>query len=161
MYNGNNSSPVLTNVTISGNSVSSSSSSHGGGMYNSGGSPQIRNSIIWENRRSNGTSDNVYGSGSPAYSYSLVQGLNPSGTGNRDGTDAANDPLFVSPASYSAAPTTAGDYHLQSGDSPVINKGSNSFYSAGQTPDLSAITTDRNGNPRFKGSAVDMGAYEY
>jgi hypothetical protein len=45
--------------------------------------------------------------------------------------------------------------------SPVINKGGNAFYSAGQTPDLSAVTTDRGGNPRFRGSAVDLGAYEY
>jgi hypothetical protein len=158
------SSPVLTNVTISGNQADYS----GGGMSNSGSSsPQIRNSIIWENRLSNGTNNNVSNyssSSSPAYSCSLVQGLNPSGAedggNNMDGANAANDPLFASPASYSAAPTTAGNYRLQAG-SPVINKGSNSFYNASQTPDLSAITTDRDGGQRIKGSAVDMGAYEY
>jgi hypothetical protein len=151
------SSPVLTNVTISDNQAGH----FGGGMYNYDSSPKIRNSIIW----GNSGSDNVYNSGSiPTYAYSLVEGLNPSDAqnsgNNMDGTDAANDPLFVSPASYPAAPTTAGDYHLQSG-SPVINQGGNSFYNASQTPDLSDITTDRDGNPRFKGAAVDMGAYEY
>jgi hypothetical protein len=94
------------------------------------------------------------------YTYSLVEGLNPSGTGNMNGTNSANNPNFVNPEAYASAPTTEGDYHLQGG-SPVINKGSNSFYAAGQTPNLSAITTDRDGNPRFKGGTVDMGAYEY
>ncbi|MDR1106643.1 MAG: hypothetical protein LBL44_09825, partial [Treponema sp.] len=59
-----------------------------------------------------------------------------------------------------SAPSIEGDYHLQGG-SPVINKGSNSFYNPGLMPNLSAITTDCGGNPRCKGAAVDMGAYEF
>jgi hypothetical protein len=155
------SSPVLTNVTISGNQANHSI---GGGMYNYSSSPQIRNSIIW----GNGTS-NVYNNAistpasTPSYTYSLVEGLNPSGAedggGNLNGTVAGNNPLFVDPRLPASAPSTEGDYRLQAG-SPVIDAGSNSFYTAGQDPDLSAITTDRDGNGRFNGAAVDMGAYE-
>jgi parallel beta-helix repeat protein len=153
MYNHDRSSPRLTNVTISGNQANGGDSySGGGGMYNnSSSSPQIRNSIIW----GNGTS--VYNSSStPSYTYSLVEALNPSGTGNLNGTSAGNNPLFADPRA--PALSTEGDYHLQAG-SPAIDAGSNSFYTLGETPDLSAITTDRDGNGRFNGT-VDMGAYE-
>ncbi|MDR1106635.1 MAG: hypothetical protein LBL44_09785, partial [Treponema sp.] len=91
-----------------------------------------------------------------------VEGLNPSGTqdggGNLDGTFAGNAPKFVDPRLPASAPSTAGNYRLQAG-SPVINKGSNSFYNPAQTPDLSGISTDLDGNPRLNGT-VDMGAYE-
>jgi hypothetical protein len=148
----NDSSPVLTNVTISGNQAD--------GMRNStSSSPQIRNSIIW----GNGTG--VYNDNStstPSYTNSLVEGLNPYGSanggGNLNGNSAGNNPKFVSPEAYTSAPSTAGDYRLQ-GDSPAINKGNGSFYDPAQTPDLSGITTDLDGNPRFNG-APDMGAYE-
>ncbi|MDR1288249.1 MAG: hypothetical protein LBK08_11625, partial [Treponema sp.] len=116
----------------------------------------IRNSIIW----GNGTSHVYNDDSTPSYAYSLVEGLNPSGTGNLNGNSAGNDPLFADPRLPASAPSTAGDYRLQ-GDSPAINKGSNSFYAAGLTPNLSGITTDRDGNPRFNGAAVDMGAYEW
>jgi hypothetical protein len=126
-----------------------------GGMLNYLSSlPQIRNSLIWGNG-----ADNISDSSStPSYTYSLVAGLNPSGIGNIDDTASANDPMFVDPVGPASTPTTDGDYHLLE-DSPVIDKGSNSFYNAGQTPNLSAITTDRDGNPRFNG-IIDMGAYE-
>ncbi|MDR1288209.1 MAG: hypothetical protein LBK08_11425, partial [Treponema sp.] len=113
----------------------------------------IRNSIIW----GNGTSHVYNDDSTPSYAYSLVEGLNPSGTGN---LTSGTNPLFVNAEAYTSAPSTEGDYRLQAG-SPVIEAGSNSFYTAGQTPNLSAVTTDRDGNPRFKGAAVDMGAYEW
>ncbi|MDR1211406.1 MAG: choice-of-anchor D domain-containing protein [Spirochaetaceae bacterium] len=148
------SSPVLTNVTISGNQANN----FGGGMFNqNSSSPKIRNSIIW----GNGTNNVINSGGTPSYTYSLVEALNPSGSedggGNLDGTSAGNNPLFADPRL--PALSTEGDYRLQAG-SPVIDAGSNSFYTAGQDPDLSAITTDRDGNGRFNGAAADMGAYE-
>ncbi|GLU53412.1 choice-of-anchor Q domain-containing protein [Dyadobacter frigoris] len=49
-------------------------------------------------------------------------------------------------------------YALRAG-SPAIHAGSNAFFAAGQSPDLSAVKTDLAGNPRIKGS-VDLGAKE-
>ncbi len=54
------------------------------------------------------------------------------------------DPSFVDPE--------IGDYHLKEG-SLLINAGNDS------APDLPL--TDKDGNPRIVGSAVDIGAYEY
>jgi hypothetical protein len=176
MFN-NSSSPVLTSVTISGNQAYGTGGNSGGGMYNEGSSPVLTNGTISGNRADLGYSgmynylgslpkirnsiiwgDNVGNNGSlPSYTYSLVEGENPSGAGNLDGTFAGNDPKFVDPRLPASAPSTEGNYRLQGG-SPAIDAGSDSFYTAG-TPDLSGITTDRDGNNRFNGT-VDMGAYE-
>jgi parallel beta-helix repeat protein len=159
MYN--TAAPFLTNVTIAGNYTGTD----GGGMYNTGALaiPEIRNSIIWGNTTAGsnaGVSDNS--SAASAYDYSLVEGVDGTdadGTG-LDGTDDDNNPLFVSLVqAASATPTTEGDYRLQEG-SPAIDAGNNDFYDQGETPDLSAIVTDRAGNARIK-TTVDMGAYEY
>jgi hypothetical protein len=154
-------SPILTNVTIAGNSVLYSFSTFpdgGGGIcnYASYSTPQIRNSIIWGNNASYGPGiSGVYGS----VDNSIVQG-GWTGTGSNNSTVADGTGIFVNlqPATIDA-PTTAGDYRLQAG-SPAINAGSNTYYGAGQTPDLSGITTDLAGNPR-KVDTIDIGAYEY
>ena len=78
-------------------------------------------------------------------SYAIVQG------GYSGGDHILNaDPLFVSPASFELAPTSAGNYRLRYG-SPAIDAG-----------DLDAIAEDEDldGNPR-KVRGVDMGAYEH
>jgi hypothetical protein len=141
------SSPQLTSCTIAGNSASSG----GDGMYNTNGSaPAIRNTIIYNN-----SSGILNSNSTPTISYSLVQGLTDITNGNISGT---SDPLFVNPLSPGL--NTGGDYSLQP-CSPVINKGSNSYYASGQSPDLSAITTDLAGNARFyNNGTIDMGAYE-
>jgi hypothetical protein len=145
-------------------------------MYNyDSSSPQIRNSLIWGNG-----SNNVYNNSSPtpSYTYSLVEGLAPSGSedggNNMNGTNTLNDPMFVDPVDPASAPTPTGDYHLQS-NSPVINKGSNSLYPANASDieallgtSLSAtakaainaaLQKDAGGDNRFN-STIDMGAYE-
>jgi len=122
----------------------------GGGMYNYYSSyPIIRNSIIWNNGSS---SNNIYNYVYLyiAYSYSLVDGVTDDTGGGL--ILAGKDPLFVD--------VTGGNLHLQAG-SPCINVGSNTFFAAGQTPNLSSVTTDLDGNPRIVGSAIDLGAYEY
>ncbi len=58
------------------------------------------------------------------------------------------DPRFVLPISYTAAPTTTGNYHLRAG-SPAIDHGTNA-----------GVTTDLDGRKRPLGKGYDMGAYE-
>jgi hypothetical protein len=127
---------MVTNCTIAGNIASNGT----GGILNNSSTLVVRNSIVYGNSSGINVGD---------IQYSLVQGM--TGTDNHN-LSGDTDPLFVNPAS--------GDYRLQL-CSPVINKGSNSFYASGQTPDLTAITTDLAGNPRFYNNGiVDMGTYE-
>jgi hypothetical protein len=143
----------LTNATISGNIATDGL---GDGIYNYAWedgvdmpywesflcAPHFRNCIIW----GNGTAalSNVHNTilSVPVYSHSLVEGVITSFI-----LDGKN-PLFDA------------DFHLQKG-SPAINAGNNQFFSAGQTPDLSAITTDLSGNLRIYNGKVDLGAYEF
>lgn len=97
-------------------------------------SPLITNCILW------GNSSSIEDDGFPqslTVSYSLVQGGFP-GTGN-----ISSDPLFVD----------SNNLHLQ-GCSPAIDAGR-----IAAVP--SAVATDLDGNPRYVGGEVDMGAYEY
>jgi uncharacterized repeat protein (TIGR01451 family) len=154
------SSPRLTNVTISGNTANS----EGGAMFNTGSNPTIQNSIIWGNELDDGTPSQVAGD-TPTYRYSLVQGLNPSGTGNLDGTNPANDPRFIAPVDASNAPPTAGDYRLGAG-SPAIDAGDNASLPAddddldGDGDTSETLPLDLDGNPRIVSNVVDLGAYE-
>jgi hypothetical protein len=142
---------VLINCTISGNIAQSI----GGGLYSSLGSATITNCIIWNNRDNTGvgtTGSSIFAFATGlTISYSVVQGQNPGGTGNLDGTNAANNPLFITAIDPLTAPTTAGDFHLQTG-SPAINAGTNT----------GAPSTDIEGNTRLLTLAdpADMGAYE-
>jgi hypothetical protein len=154
VYNSNNTS-TFTNVTISGNTTTETYG-EGGGIYNDSGDTTFHNSIIWNNQDNSGTgtaaASAAINSGSLTFSYSLVQGQNPTGTGNLNGTLASNDPLFVSPVSPANAPTTSGDYRLNTG-SPAIDVGNNSLVPA-------EITTDLDGVQRIANGIVNLGAYE-
>jgi hypothetical protein len=118
----------------------------------------IRNSIIWGNTAEISESNpdpNIFGEiDAFVFSYTLVEKYTPSGTYNLSG-----NPKFISPMDASSAPTSDGNYRLKS-DSPAINAGSDEYYLPTEMPDLSGITTDLDGNLRFAGSAVDLGAYE-
>ncbi|MCE7063160.1 T9SS type A sorting domain-containing protein [Dyadobacter sp. CY343] len=82
--------------------------------------------------------------------YSLVQGETSTSNGNISG--------YVDPVFRDAA---QDDYGLQA-CSPVVNKGSNTYFTSGQTPDLSLIVKDITGSGRFYNNGiVDMGAYEF
>jgi hypothetical protein len=92
---------------------------------------------------------------------SIVQGSTDASNGNVLDM-AVTGPLFVDAISPSATPTTGGDYRLGIGAVPIIDAGDDSLYDTGLTPDLSGIiTTDLDGTARIKGSAIDMGAYEF
>src|SRR5690606_18531553 len=118
------SSPVLTNVTFSGNSAATA----GGAMYNEGSilggsSPALTNVILWGNQANTGTQI-FNSSANPSIDHSLVQGGDggsnsgsafSNGTGNIDA-----DPRFVATVDAADAPTTAGDLRLLPG-SPAVD----------------------------------------
>ena len=111
-------------------------------------SETFSNCIIWGNR-SAGLLENFYFLAGPTTtiaSYSIIEG-GFAGSGN-----TIRDPQFVSSQPASAAPTTLGNYHLQS-CSPALNLGDNASIPVG-------ITTDLDNNPRIAYTTVDMGAYE-
>ena len=144
-------SSLVVHCTVSGNLAPSV-----GGILVNGANATIYNSILWNNRSTLGvysteqTQLKLLGvGGSISLWNSCVEEYTdpPSVTYN----DVRYDPLFVSGISAETAPTTAGNFHLQT-CSPLINAGYN-FYSSG-------IPTDLDGMPRTNG-IVDMGAYEF
>jgi len=170
-HNDGISSPALTNVTLSANQACLKD---GGGMYSNGSngglsSPALVNVIIWGNEAGEDGEQLYNEYATPVLSYTLIQ----TGTVHifNDGGSSASyfhvitgDPQFVAPITATAAPTTAGNYRLQT-DSPAIDAGDNA------APGLDGITADLDGNARFtnmlradtgNGAApiVDMGAYE-
>ena len=121
----------FTNCTI----VRNTAQKDGGGMYCDNTSPQIINSILWQDSPTEifTSSENS----NPTITYSDVLG-GYSGTGNID-----TDPLFVGIATQ--------DFHLKPASS-CINTGNNA------APELPS--KDYDGNPRIIDGTVDMGAYE-
>jgi hypothetical protein len=128
----NLSNPVLTNVTFNNNSASI-----GGGIDN-GGSPVIRNTIIWGNTGGEIVNN---GPGIPDVSYSIVQG-GFAGTGNLD-VDPLLDPLANNDGFTQTMALLPG--------SPAIDAGD----------DGACPATDQRGVTRPQGSHCDIGAYEY
>jgi Secretion system C-terminal sorting domain len=152
MYSYDGTTPVLTNVTISANEALI----QGGGITSDSSSQLVRNSIIYGNTGLDGGIDEVfnYNGANPVFTYSLVNGTEETWdlTGVDGGNNVYGDPLFTS--------SEEGDYSIQL-LSPARDAGSNSYFDAEQTPDLSAITTDIAGNERFYlDGIVDIGAYE-
>lgn len=167
------SDPILTNVTFNGNQAKA-----GGALYNSFGSLLVQNSILWGN-----TPNEIFEDSQSAitYRHSLIQGLNPAGEHNVDGTNSANDPKFAKPVSCGSDGCT---------DNPAttnLNEGANDDYGdllvkgpavidAGDngadldgggagTKTIGGVASDRAGKPRLVAAkttvvVVDMGAYE-
>lgn len=108
--------------------------------------PVVVNSILWGSQ-----TNEIYLSNDATVkvSYCDAQG----GWGGISNLNV--DPLFVSPVTFSNAPTTAGDYHLQMGG-PCIDVGTN----------LPSVGTDRDGVTRPLDGNLDLvarwdlGAYE-
>ena len=181
IYNNNNSSPTISNNTISGNFMY--------GIYNNNSSPTISNNII---------TDNVWGiynnDSSPTITNNSITG-NDGGIYNNDSSPTITNNIITGSSWYgiynnNSLPTIdyndvwgnwtnyvpalsagsndisedplfvgGGDYHLQP-SSPAIDAGSNAAVP-------SWLTTDFEGDPRIwdgdgDGDAVvDMGADEY
>ena len=144
---------TFVNCTIEGNSAGNGS----GGIFNDQQSQTtLTNCILWNNKVGNsiGTPGaNIANNSSNASfsaTYSLLQGRNPAGTGNLDGTDAGNNPQFVQERDFGDN-SVVSDL-LLTNCSPALNAGNNAANSE---------TTDVAGNARiFNSGTIDLGAYE-
>ncbi|MCE6991159.1 choice-of-anchor Q domain-containing protein [Dyadobacter sp. CY323] len=150
VYNGASSATVLTNVTITDNVLAvPAGNMKGAGVYSNNSSPEIYNSIIWNNQKSgNSNTSGADLENEGTVSLSLKNSITQIySTGNPDDHNkVATNPLFTTDYSLPAA-------------SPAVDAGDNAFY-----PDLTAGTQDLAGNPRVShfgsNKPVDMGAYE-
>jgi hypothetical protein len=133
------SNPTLTNVTFSGNSVTSD----GGGMYNLESFPMLTNVIMWgDSATLNGPEIYNDGSSTPVVTYSDIQ-FGYAGTGNINA-----NPLFLD---------TAGSNLRLGFGSPVIDAGNNISVTVATDLDGLPRKADGNGDSNV---VVDMGAYE-
>jgi hypothetical protein len=156
MFNISGSDPVMTNVTFAGNRAVSGGAKRNA-EFGGGASPILRNCIIWHNQDNTGVDTPTasilhQGSTILTIEYSLVQGYNPDGEGNLDGTVAANNPRFLVTPNPAAAPTLDGNLRLAK-NSPAIDVGNDSL--------VTGVSVDLDGAPRIMGAQVDMGAYEF
>lgn len=151
-------SPALSNCSIQGNS--------GSGLNNDlSSNPVLRNCIVWGNTADSGTTAfkqlSNYNNSHPNLASCLIEGASDPasfddgnlvvwGSGNLDGTMAANDPQFVGAVPAANAPSSAANLRVLS-SSPVWNRGNNAF--GGTTLDLA-------GNARIQNATIDLGAYE-
>src|SRR5574341_1313206 len=157
IYSQNSSSPTLTNVTFSGNSAGNS----GGAMSNNSSSnPMLTNVILWGNTAGSSGPQIFNSSSTPVINYSLIQGWAGGGTGN-----LALDPQFVDADGADNILGTEDDNLRLACTSPAINVGDTAALPP-DTLDLDGdgntsepIPYDLDGNPRLDGT-VDMGAYE-
>lgn len=136
----------------------------GGAVYNNSTAVStVKNSIIYNNDAANGANTKQIYSVSAKEQYvtlyySLInQAAGVSGSNSyTDGgnNNTSGNPDFVAPiaAPGTAAPTTGGDFHLQSG-SPAINAANSSWTS---DHDIFDVTP----GSRPKGAGYDMGAHE-
>jgi len=145
---------TVVNCTFSKNYAAS----FGGGMYRSSSNSTATNCIFWGNTRGEGLHDRLAQiNGTPrGVEYCCIESWDLGGTGNIDA-----DPCFVQPGYWDANDTpddanddfwVEGDYHLLP-TSPCIDTGDPNYI-----PEPNE--TDLDGNPRVRGDAIDMGAYE-
>jgi len=123
---------TLDNVTIEGNSLTTTGS-EGAGLYCGGGSATVRNSIIWNNQP-----QGIYGN--PAVTYSNIQEGWP-GEGN-----ISTNPQFAGHGLHPYMITAA---------SACRNAGTP------DTTGMFLPATDLAGGPRIWDGRIDMGAYEW
>ncbi len=143
LTNQGNTNATLTNVTVFGNKSSTNTS---GGIYNTGATVVVNNSIIWNLIENEGT-------GSYIANKSIIKGSSVTTNDNIDATSITETTLFKDP--------TNGDYSLNPSIlNTAINAGDNTLYTG-------TIATDKDvaGNARlFDGTSttdvIDLGAYE-
>ncbi|MEM9237628.1 MAG: right-handed parallel beta-helix repeat-containing protein [Verrucomicrobiota bacterium] len=144
------------NATFSGNLAGAG----GGGLSPAGEGASINliNCILWNNlalnpsTSANNSVETYFDGADPNPTYTVAEFIDytPDDASNLDGTNAANDPLFVLETNPASAPTTGGDHRLLTG-SPALDIGDNS---------ASTVATDLAGNTRIQNTTIDLGAYE-
>ena len=135
---------TVTNSTISGNSAVYG----GGGIYNQGDELTLYNTIVVENPGGDIDRSRSYPGTIEGFNNLTMFDDWDNGPGNNFLYDSSKS-LFVDAEN--------GDYHLAEG-SQAMDKGDNQYaYNAG----LDENSLDLAGNPRFSGSSIDIGAYEY
>jgi hypothetical protein len=165
MFN-NLSNPIVTNCTFFGNTASVA----GGGMNNfiASDSPEVTNSIFWNNEDAGGIdeSSQIGGNGSPIVTYSCIMAIASfAGNGN-----ISSNPSFVNPNGADQVLGTADDDFQLRSDSSCTDTGLTDALPA-DTADLDddgdtdeATPLDYMGEARLAGAAVpvvDIGAYEF
>ena len=136
----------LNHVTISANSQNTTAVIGSGGLYNSAGTVNMRNSVLAGNISLNSADEDCQG---PIHSqgYNLIQVTSGcSITGDTTGNLTGVDPLLAPLADNGGSTMT---HALQAG-SPAINSGDNT----------NCASTDQRGHVRPQGGTCDMGAYE-
>jgi len=140
------SEPDYLHCSFSGNSAGS----NGGAIHQASGAVHLINSLAWGNGA---------GALSGAFvvdaSHSLFETLDltGAGSGNFDGTDPSNDPLFADADGADNIVGTLDDDVRPGVGSPAHNVADSSA--------ISGITTDLDGNLREVPFGLDLGAFEY
>ncbi|MBK1883794.1 hypothetical protein JIN85_15355 [Luteolibacter pohnpeiensis] len=144
-----NSTITLINCTLAANRAGIEA----GGITSEDGQLSLLNSLIWNNRDETGTGtrqSSIDPVTNTEYNHCLIQGYNPSGTGNLNGNLSSNSPQFANPINPGAAPNRAGDFRLLY-PSTAIDAGDS---------ELNSESLDLAGNPR-QAATIDIGAYEH
>jgi predicted outer membrane repeat protein len=141
-HNSSDINTVYMNTSFSGNHATES----GGGIYGSTNGLTITNSIVYSNAADT-SNNNIRGTHTVSYTNDGDAMLDCT-PGDNPNNNMTCTPSFVSPLEPSSAPTTSGDYHLQSGSS-CIDTGTST----------GAPSDDIDGDTRS--GSIDMGADEY
>jgi hypothetical protein len=151
MYN-NSSSPVLTNVTISGNSAD-----YGGGMYNYSSSPALTNVTISGN---SATGTHAYGGGmynyssSPALTNVTISGNSADRGGgmyNRDSSSPMLTNVTISGNSATGTYAYGGGMHNESSSSPVLT---NVTISGNSAANGGGMNNNTSSSPKIRNSII-------
>jgi hypothetical protein len=171
--------PTLTNVTLSGNTAAVDG---GAMYNTDNSTPLIQNTVLWGNSAGGSGDSilNNTSSDAPTIRFSLIEGGLPQFSVD-GGNNSAEDPLFVRAVDCGADgcgddPSTPGDESANDdygdlrllGGSPAIDAGDNNADldgSGGDALTISDVATDLDGAPRIAAvqgvaEVVDMGAYE-
>ncbi len=154
---------TLTNVTLTNNTTSGGS---GGGIYQSGGTVSLRNTIVAGNFKGyspNTTANNIFGTVDAGSSYNLI---GPGGSGGlTNGTN--HNQVGVSNALLGTLTDNGGptQTHALLAGSPAIDAGDNCVVLASSSGGCltSPLTTDQRGGgfARQVNGTVDIGAFEF